>query len=75
MQEHPLDRATRALRPAIIVVALLSAPVMLLTYAWGLKLLYPILGPGLWAGMCLSHVICWIGISALFETPQEPPQK
>jgi hypothetical protein len=71
MKEQPIDRAMRAIRPAIIVFAVISAPVMLFTYAWGLKLLIPIVGLGWFLAICACHIICWLGIAGLVDMTQE----
>lgn len=71
MHEHPIDRAARAIRPALIVLAVLAAPVMLFTYAWGLKLLIPYVGLGWWLAICAAHVTGWIGIAGLIDITQE----
>ena len=71
MQEQPIDRAMRAIRPAIILFAVISAPVMLFTYAWGMKLLIPFFGLGWWLAICACHVTVLLGIAGLIDMSQE----
>jgi len=79
MKEHPIDRAMRAARPAILVFAVIAAPVMLFTYAWGLRLLFDVIGVGWFLVVGLCHAIGWIGISAQIdmtrERRQQPPSE
>lgn len=75
MSNHPIDRAMRAIRPAIIGFAVLSAPVMLFTYAWGVKELREAMPLWAWLLVCLCHVTVWLGVAALADIRQEQRQK
>ena len=75
MNEQPIDRAMRAARPALIVLAVLCAPVMLFTYAWGLKLLIPYVGLGWWLAICACHITVGLGIAGLIDMSQERPRR
>ncbi len=71
MYEHPVDRLGAALRPVIIVLAVASLPVFLLTYGFLIKhalTTWPWWGS---AALIVSHLIGWLGIGSLFDARQE----
>ncbi len=74
MYEHPIDRLMYRLRVPIIVLAVLSLPVFLLTY--GLMLRYALTTWPWWGGVALvvSHLMGWLGIGSLFDMRQEKHQ-
>ena len=68
---HPLDRMAVKFRPALIAVAALCFPVFLFSYALMIKAAFeawPWWGTTLMAG---SHLMGWLGLSALFDNRQE----
>lgn len=78
--EHPIDRLLRIFRVPLMILALLSTPVFLFTYAWGMRLLVDEVGLGWWLLICLFHVIAWIGVASLFDARQSqvtilPPER
>lgn len=74
MREHPLDRAMRAARPAILVFVVVSGPVFLFSYGWAMKLL--LMQVGLWWGaiFVVCHVMAGIAVGSLFDSRQERAQ-
>ena len=51
------DHFMRKIRVPIIIFAIVSGPVMIFTYAWGMRLLVDIVGIGWWLAICLCHAI------------------
>ncbi len=74
MYEHPIDRLTHRLRLPIIVVAVVSLPVFLITY--GLMVRYALTTWPWWgsAALVVSHLMGWLGIGSLFDMRQEKRQ-
>lgn len=74
MNEHPLDRLGRAIRPAVICLAWLAFPIFLYTYGWGLVLILDEVGFAWWLPIIGAQVIGWGGIAALFDMRTEQSQ-
>jgi hypothetical protein len=55
------------IRVILMVICLLSAPVSMLTIVWGLALLFEILHPAVWLGMCVSLAITFIGAASVID--------
>lgn len=72
---HSVDKVALAMRRTIFVAAIISAPVMLISYAYALKLLFEVMPTWLWLLVCASHVIIWLGIASLFDKTQEQAQR
>jgi hypothetical protein len=72
---HPIDRLIVNLRPAIAVLAVLAFPVFLFSYAQMLIAAYQSWSGWAFAIALASHVVGWLGISALFDSLQERQQK
>lgn len=70
-QEHPIDRFMRTFRKPLMVLAVISAPVFLLTYALGMKMLLESVSLWLVAPIGICHVMAWIGVASLFDARQE----
>lgn len=58
---------------AVLAIAA-SAPVMLISYAWGLRLLFEQIGLLWMVPICAANVIVWLGIASLFDKRQQPPR-
>jgi len=68
---HPIDRLAVKLRPALLVLVALWGPTMLISYGLMLKSAFETWP---WWGFALtiaSHVMGWLGISALIDTRRE----
>lgn len=59
------------MRTIAIIVVILSAPTMLGTYAWGLSLIFDIVGPLWFLAICGAHVISWIGVGCLIDEQKQ----
>ena len=71
---HPLDRLVYRLRFPIVVGAVISAPVMLISY--GMMMVDFVMAQPGWLGAIIfaSHFTGWIGLSALFDSLKEKQQ-
>lgn len=58
------------LKNIALLVILLSVPVMLFTYGWGMLLLYKEAGLFVFIPACVAHIIGWIGIGSLLDSRQ-----
>lgn len=58
------------LKNIALLVILLSVPVMLFTYGWGMILLYREAGFAVFLPACVAHIIGWIGIGSLLDSRQ-----
>lgn len=74
MPEHPLDRLFRHLRGPLIIMAVLSLPISLLSYAFAMKWL--ITTAPLWVSIpsVISHILVMLGLAYRIDTPQSPHQ-
>jgi len=71
MQETDLDRIIRRFRVPLMALAVLSAPVTLFSYAWGLKLVLAEVGY-LWGGLIgICNVTALVGFGCLVDSRQE----
>lgn len=68
---HPLDRLVVKLRPALIVLAALCFPAFLITYGLMLKAAFQSWPSWGVAVMVVSHLLGWLGLSALLDSRQE----
>jgi hypothetical protein len=69
--EHPIDRLVYRLRVPILILAALSAPIMLISYGkmfvlaastWPTWVIVPVF---------IAHLMGWIGIACLFDSLSE----
>ena len=69
MRYTPLDLFMMRIRGLIALLCLFALPVMLFSYAWGLKLLLQHLDSPAWAVVIVvSHVIAWVGLASLLDS-------
>lgn len=68
---HPLDRFMVRIRPLLIGAAVLSLPVMLISYGWMMKQLFTTAPGWVSVAVLISHLIVWLGISALIDMRSE----
>lgn len=71
---NPIDRFFFRIRGALVVVAVLSAPVFFLSYAMMLKWVLTTAPAWMGVAVIVSHVTVWIGLSALFDSLRERGQ-
>lgn len=69
--QHPLDRLAYRLRVPLIVLAVISCPVMLYSYAWGMKQIMAAAPAWVSVLVVVSHIMVWLGIGSLFDMRQE----
>ena len=74
MNEHPIDRFMRSLRPVLIGLAVLAFPVFMFTYLWGLKLILAEVGFGWWFPIIGAQALVWLGIAGLADMRSSRPQ-
>ena len=74
MKEHPADRFVRVFRVPLMIMALLSAPITLFTYAWAMRLMADEVGIGWFLFICAFHVVTLIGFGCLVDSRQQPHQ-
>lgn len=68
---HPIDRLAVKLRPALAVLAVVAFPVFLFSYAQMLIAAYYTWSGWAFAIALGSHLVGWLGISALFDSLKE----
>ena len=68
---HPIDRVARKFRGLIIVLAVVSFPVFLVSYIWMVREAFFALPLWAWLGLVVSHTIGFLGIASLFDRYQE----
>jgi len=73
--KHPVDRMAVKLRPVLAVLAVLAFPVFLFSYAKMIALAYYAWPGWLFAIALGSHLVGWLGLSALFDIQQERQSK
>lgn len=74
MREHPIDRFGRAIRPAMIGLAVLAFPVFMFTYGWGLKLILAEVGFAWWVPIMAAHALVIFGVAGLADIRSERRQ-
>jgi hypothetical protein len=68
--EQFLDRAMRPLRPVFVGLLILTLPVFMFTYGWGLKMILAETPRWVFLLVCLSNAIAWLGIASLIDIRQ-----
>lgn len=68
---HPLDRLVYRLRVPLLVLAMLSAPVMLFSYGKMAMLAYEAWPGWVFACAIIAHFVAWVGIGCLFDSLRE----
>lgn len=70
-KEHPIDRAMRPLRGVFIWGLIVSGPIFMMSYAWGVKQVY-LSAPGwITAAVVIAHLATWLAIGSLIDIRQE----
>lgn len=69
--EHPIDRLVYRLRVPIIILAALSAPIMLISYGKMFLLAVEAWPTWIIVVVLISHLMGWIGIGCLFDSLSE----
>jgi hypothetical protein len=59
---------------ALLLLIFASAPIMLFSYGWGMKLLFREVGPVVFLVFCAAHAMAWIAVAFLFDSRQPPTQ-
>ena len=69
-KEHFMDRAMRPLLPILAGLLWISGPLFLLSYGWGIKLIYYAAPGWIFAIVVVVNVLVWLGIASLLDMRQ-----
>lgn len=56
------------LKNLLLIWIVVSVPIMLISYAWALKLMFAAAGPIIFLIACAAHVTGWIAIGFLIDS-------